>query len=371
MEIRPVVTRRELKEFIYLPARIHRGHKNWVPPIYQDDWKYFDFTKNRHAQGCETIKFLVFQDGRPVGRIVGIISHRINELHREKIARFANLDCYNDQAIASALLNQVENWAQEYGMHGIIGPKGFSNLDPEGFLVEGFENEPTLSTYYNYEYIPEFLDCLGYEKHVDYVAYKIPVKIPVFYEKIFQRITRRKDFKLLEFATRKELRPFIFPVMELMNETYQSLDGYIPLSRAEMQSMAKRFLPLLDPRFVKAVEFNRQLVAFVLGIPNLNQGIRKARGLLFPFGLFHILRAAKSAPQLDLLLGAIREEFRGRGLDVFMGTAMYKSVQQYGFKHIDSHLELETNTKVRAEMERAGGKVYKRYRVYKKDLRKN
>ncbi len=368
MQVIPVSNRRELKEFITLPAKLHQNHSGWVPPLYRDEWRYFDFTKNKNSIGSDTKMLLAKTDGQIVGRILGIISHRVNQAHNARTARFANLECINDPEVAQGLLSEVEDWARGNGMTSIMGPKGFSNLDPEGFIIEGFKYEPTLSTYYNYEYIIDFLQASGYQKYIDYVAYKIPVEIPEFYQKIYNRIIRRKEFELVEFTSRRSVKKFAYPILELMNETYRKLDGYVTLTEFEMEALAERVLPMLNPRFIKAIKHKDQVVAFVIGMPNPNQGIRRSKGYLFPFGIFHIMRAAKKSSQLDLLLGAIKEEYRGRGLDVLMGTAMYKSAIEYGFEHIDSHLELETNTKVRAEMERVDGKIYKRYRIFKKIL---
>jgi len=173
---------------------------------------------------------------------------------------------------------------------------------------------------------------------------------------------------LAEFTKRKELKPYILPILGLMNETFDDLYGYTALDEAEMVSLAKQYLPVIDPRFVKVIIKDEQVIAFVLGIPNMSEGIRRAKGRLFPFGIIKILRAAKKAKQLDLLLGGIKQEYRGKGLDAVMGTAMMRSAKNAGFTHVDSHHEMETNVKVRAEMERLGGELYKRYRVFQKKL---
>jgi hypothetical protein len=255
-------------------------------------------------------------------------------------------------------------------MNRIIGPMGFTDLDPEGFLVEGFQHEPTIATYYNFEYIIRFLESKGYAKEVDYVVYevKVPDQIPALYQKVSERLSTRRGFQLVEFTKRKEMKPYVHEIINLMNETYRDLYGYVPLDKEEAADVAKRYLPVLDPRFVKMVRADNQTVAFILGIPNMNEGIRKAKGRLFPFGIFQIMLAAKRSKQLDLLLGAIKQEYRGRGLDVLMGAAMMRSAMDAGFQCIDSHHEMETNTSIRAEMERVGGQVYKRFRIFQKDL---
>lgn len=364
----PVTRRRDLRTFIHLPATIHRHHPKWVPPLYTDEWKYFNPRKNQAFAYCDTILLLARNNGNAVGRIMGIINHRYNESRGEKTARFAYLECYEDQHVAHQLLHSIEDWTREKGMSKLVGPLGFSDQDPEGFLVDGFDFEPTLASYYNYEYLIRFLESAGYSKEVDYVVYKVPVQVPEFYQRIHHRIAARSHFALLEFARRKDLKSYIHPVLRLMNETFQDLYGYVPLDEVEMTALAKRYLPVLDPRFVKIVVNDRQVVAFILGIPNLNEGIRQSQGRLFPFGIFKIIHAAKRSKQLDLMLGAIKPEFRGRGLDVLLGMAMINSAKSAGFEFMDSHHELENNTKMRAEMQRAGGHVYKRFRIFRKQL---
>jgi len=370
VQLTPVTSRRDLKRFIFLPAELHRDHPLWMPPIYMDEWKYYDPKKNRAFTYCDATLVLAWKDGRLVGRAMGIINRRHNEMTRERTARFACLESTDDPEVCHALLAHVETWARAGGMTKIIGPFGFNDQDPEGFLVEGFEHEPTIVTYYNFPYLIRLLEAEGYRKEIDYVVYRIPVpaKIPEVYEKIAARMASRGHFRLLEFTKKSQLKPYIRPILDLMNETFVGIYGYSPLDAEEMEGLAKQYLPLLDPRFVKAVAKDDAVVGFIIGIPNLYEGIVKARGHIFPFGFIHILRAMKRARQLDLLLGGIKEEYRGRGVDTLLGSAMMRSASLGGFEHFDSHHELETNTKVRAEMERQGGVIYKRYRIFQKPL---
>ncbi len=372
IDIREVGTRRDLKTFITLPEKIHRGHRNWVPPIYMDEWKYFDPKKNKAFGYCQTILLLAFRDGRAVGRIMGIINTRFNEYRNEKLGRFGFLETWKDQEVVHALLTRVEEWARGLGMTRIVGPYGFSDQDPEGFLIEGFEYRATIATYCNYEWLPPLVEKEGYTKDIDYFVYKldVPKELPEFYRKIFERTARKGVFRVVEFKRRRELKPWIRPILSLMNECYTGSDiyGFAPLEEKEMDDLAKRYMPILDPRFIKVVAKDGEPAAFVVGIPDMTAGIQKARGRLFPFGFIHILRAARKTKQLDLLLGAVKEKYRGQGLDVFMGTRMMQSALEAGMEIMDSHHEMETNVRVRAEMERMGGKIYKRFRVFQKNL---
>ncbi len=370
--LKEVTDRKDLKAFIYLPEKIHRDHKHWLPPIYMDDWKYFNAKKNKAFSYSDTILLLALKGEEVVGRIMGIINHRYNEYAEEKTARFGYLETWEDEAVVQKLLYAVEEWARERGMNKIIGPYGFTDQDPEGFLIEGFENKATIATYYNFAWMPEMVEKQGYTKDIDYYVYKleVPKEFPEFYKKIYERVKRKGQFEIIEFRKRKEIKPWIVPVLDLMNETYSkhNIYGYTPLDEKEMKDLAKRYMPILDPRFVKAVRKEDELVAFIIAMPDITDGIREARGRLFPFGFIKILRSAKKTKQLDLLLGAVKEKYQGRGLDVMMGVRTIESAHEAKLEVMDTHHEMENNVKVRAEMVKMGGKLYKRYRVYQKNL---
>ena len=371
LDIREVTGRKQRRLFIHLPARIHKGHTNWVPSIYMDDRAFFNPRKNKSFGYSDTILLLAYRDGRPAGRIMGIINRRYNESKGEKHARFCFLECWNDEETASALLSAVENWARERGMVKLVGPLGFSDKDPQGLLVEGFDESPVIATTCNLQYLPELVESYGFGKEVDLVVYKldIPPEVPEVYRKVSERVLGKDGLVIREFARRKELKPVIRPVLRLMNKTFQEIYGYDQMTDREMDEFAARYIPLLDPKFIKVLENPEgEVIAFIIGMPDLSRGIQKSHGYLFPLGIFQILRAGKKTKQLNLMLGAVREDYRGRGLDAVMGTLMIESAHVAGLQFIDSHLELEDNMKVRAEMERMGGVVYKRYRIFQKPI---
>ena len=370
LEIRIVKTRRDLRTFIRLPAKIHRNHAGWVPPLYAEEWKFFRPATNRAFSYSDTTLGLAFRDGTPVGRIMGIINHRYNEARSEKNARFAYLECGDDQEAARVLLSFVESWAGARSMTRVVGPLGFTDQDPQGYLVEGFEHEPSIGTYYNFAYALGLLEREGYEKDMEYVVYRVdlPREVPEFYRKIAERASRKNVCRLLEFTRRRQLKPQIQPVLALMNLCFKELYGYSALDEKEMRDLSRRFLPVLDPRFVKVVLCGETVVGFNIAMPNLAEGFRRAKGRLFPLGIFQILRAGRRTKQLDSLVGGIRSDFRGKGVDAIIGCATMASAIEAGFVFVDSHHELEYNSKVRGEMEKLGGRVYKKYRIYGKNL---
>jgi len=372
LEIREVAGKKDLKTFINLPEKVNAGRPNWVPPVLMDDKKYFDPRKNKAFTYCDVIMFLAFRDGRAVGRIMGIINRRFNEYRGTKIVRFGYIEAFEDREVVNALVGRIEDWGRSKGMTEIIGPYGFSDQDPEGFMIEGFENRATIATYFNTEWMPGYVADLGYAKDIDYFVYKleVPKEMPELYKKLYERIMKRGSFRILEFKKRKELKPWIVPIFTLMNECYinNNIYGYAPLDEKEMNDLAKRYLPVVDPRFVKIVLHGDDPAAFIIAMPDMTAGIQKCRGRLFPFGFVHVLRAAKKTKQLDLLLGAIKEKYRGYGLDALMGFKTFESAWEAGYETMDTHHEMESNVRVRAEMERMGGKKYKLFRVFKKAL---
>ncbi len=371
IEIKEARGKRLIKQFIHIPAKIHKGHSNWVPPIYMDDRAYFNSRKNKSFQHSDVKLYLAYKNKLPAGRIMGIVNRRYNEAKGEKHVRFCFLECWNDPEVASALLTAVEKWGKSKGMVKMVGPLGFSDKDPQGLLIEGFDKPQVIATTCNFPFLPKLVEGNGFNKEVDLVVYKldIPDEIPEVYQKVTARVLGQNNLQVKEFKRRKELKPAIRPVLELMNETFEGLYGYDQMTGKEMDEFAARYIPLLDPKLIKVIENGQgETIAFVIGMPDLSKGIQKAKGYLFPTGIIHILRSGKKTKQLNLLLGAIRKDHRGKGLDAVMGSRMIASAHAGGFEYIDSHLELEDNVKVRAEMERMGGEIYKRYRIYQKSI---
>lgn len=370
--IKPVCTRQDMRRFIHLPAKIHKGHSNWVPPLYSDDWEYFNSKKNKSFEYSSVVMLLAYRGKKVVGRIMGIINHRYNDLHQEKYARFNFLEAWDDHEVIQLLLRQVEEWARIKGMEKLVGPLGFSDKDPQGYLVEGFTEPISISTHCNFEYLIGHLDSLGYEKSIDLVVYKIriPEQTPPLYLRMAERARRNNpELKIIEFSRRKDLKPMIRPIFTLINETFTDIYGFMPFTLEEMDDFANRYLLIMDPRLIKVVVTEQgETVAFVIAMPDISEGIKKSRGYLIPFGFFQILIAGRRTRQLNLLLGAIHPDYQNRGLDTLMGASLLDSARKQNMQYIDSHLEMESNTRVRAEMEYMNGEVYKTYRVYGKSL---
>jgi hypothetical protein len=218
--------------------------------------------------------------------------------------------------------------------------------------------------------MPKMMDDEGYVKNVDLVNYIAPIPkiIPEVYIRTLSRVAKSPDLKIVEFTSKKELKPYIVPVLELMNQTFAEIYGFVPLTDKEKKDFAARYLPILDPRFIKVVENKDGLVGFAIGMPDISEGLRKAKGKLFPFGIFMILRESRRSKKLLMMLGGVKKEFRGLGIDALMAVKILETSIKSGMEVTDSHLVLEDNRRMRAEYERIGGTVVKKYRIYQKDL---
>jgi ribosomal protein S18 acetylase RimI-like enzyme len=368
--IKEVLTRKDLRDFIYLPEKVHRN-EDWLPPIYMDEWELFDRKKNKSFKYADGMLLLAYRDRKPVGRIMGLINRRYNEINNEQHGRFCFMECYNDREVFHTLISSVENWARQNGMVKLVGPLGFSDKDPQGFQIEGFEYPQFITSANNSSYMNKLVEDEGYTKKIDLVNYlgDMPKEFPRVYERVLVRVEKTEDFKILEFASKKELKPYIIPVLELMNETFSEIYGFVPLNDKEKADFAARYLPILDPKYIKTVQKDDgQLIGFAIGMPDISAGIKACKGRLLPFGIFRVLRESKRSKKLIMMLGGVKKEFRGKGIDVLMGVKILQDGINSKMVSLDSHLVLENNLKMRGEYERIGCKVIKKFRIYQKDL---
>lgn len=371
VNLREVDNKKDLKQFILLPYRIHKNHKDWLPPLISDEWKVFDKNKNHSFEKCDTIMLLAEKEGEIVGRMMGIINHTYNLGHDEKNVRFCFAETYDDGEVYDSLLSKIEKWGKEHGMHKIVGPIGFSDKDPQGYLIEGFDDPMTvIVTNCSFPYMISHTERNGYKKKLDLVQYRgaIPEKVPEFYNKVADRVLNR-GFKILKFKKSNDIRPYVQPVFDLINETYLDIYGFAPLQEIESKEFSERFLPFLNPKYVKiVVDSTDNMVAFVIAMPDISDGFKKAKGKLLPFGFLHILRSFKKTTQLNLMLGCVKESIRNSGIDALLAVSLFESARNGNLEIFDTHLVMEENTQMRAVYDRLNFTIYKKYRIFEKDL---
>jgi hypothetical protein len=370
LSLHEVASKKDLKTFVYLPEVIHAGHAQWMPPIYSDDMKFFDPLKNPSFKTCDFRLVIAEKDGKPVGRIMGVINHKHNEMSGIKNVRFSFMECYDDPEVFAALISDIEQWGKQRGMNKIIGPFTFSDREMQGFLIEGFEHEPVVDSACNFEYMPRLLSQHGYEKELDCVIHRYPLSgsLPEVYDRIYERVMKKKTIKFIQFTSHRQLKPFIVPGLRLVNESFGGIYGFVPMEEKEMFDLAKRYMALLDHRFIKIAMKDDKVVALMIAMPNMYKGIQKARGRLFPLGIFHILHAMKHATTINTMLGAVHPDFQKQGLDVFLALTTFKAAREAGMTSVDTHVIMEENNDMMGELKRYGAYLLKKFRVYQKSL---
>lgn len=374
VEIRKVQTKKELKEFIHFANDLYKGDEYYAPSLISDDYNTFDPKKNGAFDFCQAQMFLAYKEGKVAGRVMAIINNRANETWKVKQVRYGWIDFINDEEVAKALLDAVAAWGKERGMTDIAGPLGFTDFDPEGMLVEGFERVATMIGIYNYPYYPQILEKLGYTKETDWMEYRItiPDELPERYYKYADIVIAKNKLNVRK-VTRRMVNKENYgrKFFKLINETYYKLYGFSLLSDKQIDAYTKLYLGLLDTRMVSFIENEKgELVAAGVTMPDLTAALQKCGGKLFPFGWFHLLKAIfwKPCDTLDMLLVGVREDYRGKGLNAVLVTDLYPRLKAMGFKYAETTAELETNDSVQAMWKYFEREQHKRRRVYAKKI---
>lgn len=374
VEIRKVQTKKELKEFIHFANDLYKGNEYYAPSLISDDYNTFDPKKNGAFDFCQAQMFLAYKEGKVAGRVMAIINNRANETWKVKQVRYGWIDFINDEEVAKALLDAVAAWGKERGMTDIAGPLGFTDFDPEGMLVEGFERVATIIGIYNYPYYPQILEKLGYTKETDWMEYRItiPDELPERYYKYADIVIAKNKLNVRK-VTRRMVNKENYgrKFFKLINETYYKLYGFSLLSDKQIDAYTKLYLGLLDTRMVSFIENeNGELVAAGVTMPDLTAALQKCGGKLFPFGWFHLLKAIfwKPCDTLDMLLVGVREDYRGKGLNAVLVTDLYPRLKAMGFKYAETTAELETNDSIQAMWKYFEREQHKRRRVYAKKI---
>ena len=373
--IKKVTTKRELKRFIRFNYELYKGNPYSVPDLYDDMLNTFNRRKNAAFEFCEAEYFLAYKDGQLVGRVAAIINNRANQTWGKKEVRFGWIDFTDDAEVSEALIRTVEQWGKERGMTHIVGPLGFTDMDAEGMLVEGFDQLGTMATIYNYPYYPQHIERLGFTKDADWVEYKIyiPDAIPDKHKRISDLIQRKYNLKIKKYtSSRKIARDYGQAIFELINEAYTPLYGYSALTQRQIDQYVKMYLPILDLRMVTLItDQDDQLVAVGISMPSLSEALQKSHGRLLPFGWYYLLKALffkRRAKMLDLLLVAVKPEYQNKGVNALLFSDLIPVYQQLGFEYAESNPELELNGKVQAHWEYFRTEQHKRRRAFIKEI---
>ena len=371
LQIKEVTTLNELKDFIKFPIRLYHDNPCYVPPLISDELNTLRRDKNPAFETCQARYWLATRDGSIVGRVAAILNQPHIEKWGQRYMRFGWLDFIDDPQVSTALLQAVETWARETGMAAVHGPLGFTDMDREGMLVEGFDELATMITLYNHPYYPAHLEKLGYAKDIDWVEYEIsmPAEPDERIARMAAIVMKRNKFHLLEVRNKKELLKHAKELFQLLENEYKLLYGTVPLTPKQVDAYISQYFGFIQPEFVPMV-YNKknEMVAFGIALPSLARALQKSHGYLFPFGFIHLLKALRKNERADLYLVAVKSEYRGSGANAILMNSMYEVFRKLGVRKIETNPELETNLLVQGQWKYFETRQHKRRRVFIKAL---
>lgn len=375
IDIRKVSTKKELRDFVQLPYKLYAGNSCYVPDLESDIYNVFNPSQNSGLEFTDIMPFMAYDaQGNAVGRIVGIINHRANQKWNTRNVRFGLIEFVDDRKVSAALLSAVETWGKEHGMDQIQGPMGIFDFDKEGMLVEDFDQLSSMITIYNPPYYPLHLEALGYEKDVDWiqVCIEIPKEIPEKYTRV-ARLSKEMFGLTVRKLTHTDIykRGYGRKVFELLNQAYAPLFGYTELSDRQIDEYVNRYLPLIDKRLIPVVENDKEeIVGVAITMGSLSHALQKAKGRLFPFGWYHLLKALKwkREEKVDMLLIAVRPDYQGLGVNALFFDDLIPIYNRYHFRYAETGPQLEDNVKELSQWGPLHPAYTKRRRCYKKKL---
>ena len=372
--VHPIATDKDqLLQYVQFGIDLYRGNDCYVPPLITDQIDTLRPEGNPAYDFCEAQSFMAFRNGEPVGAITAIINRAANEKTGERQVRFGFMDFIDDEEVVDALFDAVAAWGRERGMTEMVGPLGFTDLDPEGMLTEGYDEIGTMATIYNYPYYVSLMERMGFEKDAEWVEYRITVPdgIPEKHQRISDIVARKFGLKVKKFTSKKKIKEqYGRAIFDLVNEAYADLYGFVPLTDRQIEHYINIYLGVLRLDDVTLiVDSDERLVALGISMPSMSKALQKSRGRLFPFGWYHLLRAIKGhSDVVDLLLVAVKPEYQSKGVNALLFSDLIPRYIANGYKFAESNVELEGNANVQKQWEYFERRLHRRRRAWKKAL---
>lgn len=371
VNIKQVSEKSDYKKFVNFPFDLYKHDPFWVPPLKDDELKAID-PKHNPAFNYNKAQFWIAErDGKVVGRVGAIISPASNEKNNEALCRFTRLEFIDDKEVSKALIDTVINYARGAGMEGIHGPLGFTNLDHQGMLIEGFDKLPSIASEYHKAYYKEHMEALGFDKEMDWVEFRIKIykEIPEKALKLNELIKKRYDLNVIHFTSTKELKPYGYKAFHLLNNAFSDLFSFVKMPDDLLEFYINKYIEVLNPKFVKIIEDKDQnVIGFIISLPSLSEAMQKAKGSLMPFGWSYIMKALKKPKVVDLMLTAIHPDWQAQGVSAILITELQKVMIEHGVEFVETTGMIETNDKAINHWKNYEHEQHKRKRCFIKKI---
>lgn len=363
----------QLHQYVQFGIDLYKGNDCYVPPLIMDEVGTLSPDVNPAFDFCDAQSFMAFRNGEPVGTITAIINKAYNEKTGEKLMRFGFVNFIDDREVVDELFAAAEEWGRSRGMTEIVGPMGFSDMDHEGMLIEGFDELGTMATIYNYPYYPAHMERMGYEKDVDWIEFRmtVPEAIPEKHARIAEIVARKYGLSVKKYTSRSKIKKeYGHAIFELVNEAYADLYGFVPLTERQIDFYIKAYIGVLRLEDVcLVVDSDGKLVALGISMPSLSRALQQSKGKMFPFGWWHLLKAIRGKTDVvDLLLVAVKPEYQSRGVNALIFADLIPQYNKNGYKYAESNLELEGNENVQKQWEYFERRQHRRRRAFRKKL---
>lgn len=372
LSLRTVTNFADLKDFVGFPFQLYRDHPYWVPPLVKSELAWLSPSKNPAFQHAEAILLTAYQDNKMVGRIAGFINHLETERIGQAHARFGWFDFVDEENVSRLLLKTIEQWALERHCTRLKGPYGFNSLDKNGMLVEGFEEMGGMTTLYNFPYYPKHLEKLGFQKELEWleIKAKLPNPFPVKITRAAELVAQRYQLQIDRPKNKLEMLALGQVFFDLLQETYQQLPSFVPISKEQQAFYIKNYIGVLPPKFVCIVrDRNGETIGFGITMPSMAKALQRAKGKFLPFGFFHLLLAQYFNDSGDLTLIGVKEEWRKRGVHGIIFSDIGNTFLKLGYHYFNVNPMLEQNHSVLALWKDFEHRVYKRRRTVFKELK--
>ena len=370
IQIQQVQSKKQKKDFVDLPFSIYKGNAYWVPPIKADEMHLFDAAHNPAMDFCDTAYWVAYKNGKVVGRISAIINHKYNEKMNQKLGRFSRLEFFDDPEGFRRLMDTASQWLKDRKMEIIHGPLGFTNLDNQGLLIEGFEYLASVASVYHLPYYKKYLEAYGFKKETDWLEFRLQLGEKAINKAIrgSEIIKKRFGLQVIDFQNNKEIIPYVKPLFEILNQAFAHLPYVVSIPERMTKMYAQKYFKMINPRYVRMVKDGDEPVGFIVAVPSLSEAMQKANGKLFPFGFYHLMKAMKHPQVLDLFLGGVKPEYDKKGVAVILYAEIQKQMMKDGIQVIETTGNIETNHNVIANWKNFDHIQHKRRRCFAKPL---